>query len=43
MKTFERKEKKDSLYVAFQLVHSALVQVSAEESEQVWGQEERLH
>lgn len=33
----------DSLHVAFQLVHSAFVQVAAEEREQVWGQEERLH
>lgn len=31
------------LNVVFQLIHSALVQVTAEESEQVRGQEERLH
>lgn len=36
-------EGEDSLHVAFQLMHSALVQIAAEECEQVWGQEERLH
>lgn len=35
--------KTNLLHVAFQLMHSALVQVTAEESEQVWGHEERLH
>lgn len=37
------REDEDSLHAAFQLMHSAFVQVAAEESEQVGGQEERLH
>lgn len=31
------------LHVAFELINGAFVQVPAEEREQVWGQEERLH
>lgn len=37
------RRKNHLLHVAFELMHSAFVQVSAEEGEQVWGQEERLH
>lgn len=34
---------KDLLHIALELIHGAFVQVTAEEREQVWGQEERLH
>lgn len=37
------RKKQDSLHVALQLVNGALVQVTAEQREQVWGQKERLH
>lgn len=37
------KTNRDSLHVAFQLVHGTLVQVATEEGKQVGGQEQRLH
>lgn len=40
---YSKKTKKDLLHITFQLVHGALVQVPAEEGEQVRGQEEWLH